>query len=66
MPLPKLADMSGVPIEKIDHYELGKNEIVLDHMLRIACALEVEVGTLLLAPANEQLRKTMQTAAPWE
>jgi transcriptional regulator with XRE-family HTH domain len=47
MPLPKLANMSGVPIEKIDHYELGKNEIPLDHILRIACALDVEVASLL-------------------
>ncbi|MGB9154307.1 MAG: helix-turn-helix transcriptional regulator [Alphaproteobacteria bacterium] len=47
MPLGILSGLSGLPREKIDHYELGKNEITLDHMLRIACALETDVSVLL-------------------
>ena len=47
IPLHKLARDAGVPELKIDHYELGKNEIPLDHMLRIACALEIKVADLL-------------------
>lgn len=47
MPLGVLAGLSGLPRETIDHYELGKNEITLDHMLRLACALDADVGALL-------------------
>ena len=47
MPLLKLAHKVGVPLEKIDHYELGKNEIPLDHALKIACALGVDIGVLM-------------------
>ena len=48
MPLKKLARLSGVSEHLIDHYELGKNEIGLDELLKIACALEVEVRELLI------------------
>lgn len=47
MPLRKLARLSGVSERLLDHYELGKNEIGLDDLLKIACALHVEVGTLI-------------------
>ena len=47
MPLKKLARLSGVPERLLDHYELGKNEIGLDELLKIACALEVEVRELI-------------------
>lgn len=47
MPLHKLALATGVPVLKLDHYELGKSEIPFDHALRIACALDVSVDALL-------------------
>jgi transcriptional regulator with XRE-family HTH domain len=36
-----LAKQSGVPEERLDRYELGKNEIRLDELLKLACALDV-------------------------
>ena len=42
MPLHKLAQTTEVPAEHLDHYELGRNEIPFDHILKIACALGVE------------------------
>ena len=45
--LAKLAKLSGIAEDKIDRYELGKNEIRLDELLRIACVLDVRVGVLL-------------------
>ncbi len=47
MPLKKLARLSGVPEHLLDHYELGKNEIGLDELLKIACALEIELRELI-------------------
>ncbi len=43
----KLSQLSGVPELLLDHYELGKNEIRLDELLKIACALEVGVVELV-------------------
>ena len=37
--LAKVARASGVAEEMIDRYELGKNEIRLDELLRVACVL---------------------------
>ena len=50
MPLRKLARLSDVPERLIDQYELGKDEITLDAMLKIACVLGVEVKALMDAP----------------
>ena len=47
LPLRKLARLTGVSELLLDHYELGKNEIGLDELLKIACALEVELKELL-------------------
>jgi transcriptional regulator with XRE-family HTH domain len=47
LPLVKLARLTGVPEANLDRYELGKSEIRLDEMLKIACALEVPVGALV-------------------
>ena len=47
MPMRKLAQATDVSIEHIDDYELGRNEIPFDHILKIACALGVEVEALL-------------------
>ena len=44
--LHKLAAASGVPPEMLDRYELGKNEIRLEEMLRIASALDLRITAL--------------------
>jgi transcriptional regulator with XRE-family HTH domain len=46
MTLRKLSKKSGVPEHRIDQYELGKNEITLDHLLKIACVLRVRLTSL--------------------
>jgi len=45
--LRKLAKITGICEGLLDHYELGKNEIALDEMLKIACALRVPVAELM-------------------
>jgi hypothetical protein len=45
--LRKLAKLTGLSELLLDHYELGKNEIALDEMLKIACALGVPVTELM-------------------
>ena len=47
LPLKKLAKLTGVSELLLDHYELGKNEIGLDELLKIACALETKVEELI-------------------
>ncbi len=47
LPLRKLARLTGLSELLLDHYELGKNEIGLDELLKIACALEVELKELI-------------------
>jgi transcriptional regulator with XRE-family HTH domain len=47
MTLKKLSHLSGVPEDKLDQYELGKNEIRLDQLLKIACSLEMRVRELM-------------------
>lgn len=49
LPLKKLAKLTGISEGLLDHYELGKNEIALDEMLKIACALRVPVTELIQA-----------------
>jgi transcriptional regulator with XRE-family HTH domain len=58
--LGKLASASGVSADRIDRYEMGKNEIQLDELLRIACALDVQIAALLEdgGPAYMSSRKT--------
>lgn len=43
----KLAVMADVPELQIDHYELGKNEITVADMVKIACVFDVDVAELL-------------------
>ena len=45
--LTKLARATGISEHLLDHYELGKNDINLMVLLKIACALEVEVSELM-------------------
>ena len=47
--LGKLSRLTGINEGLLDHYELGKNEIALDEMLKIACALCVPVTELMQA-----------------
>jgi len=39
--------MSGVTEENIDYYELGRHDISLSDMFKLACALGVEMRVLL-------------------
>lgn len=48
MPLKKLAKLTAVSELLLDYYELGKSEIRLDELLKIACALEVEIAQLIM------------------
>jgi hypothetical protein len=47
LPLRKLSCLTGVPEHVLDYYELGKGEIRLDEMLKIACILKVEIKALV-------------------
>lgn len=47
MTLRYLSKKSGVPELRIDHYELGKNNLDFVHLVKIACTLEVDVKELL-------------------
>ena len=47
MQLRKLAKITGISELLLDHYELGKNEIALEEMLKIACALRVPITELM-------------------
>jgi len=48
MTMGKLAKTSGVPEWRIDHYELGKNEIALSNLLKIACALGLAMQEIFI------------------
>ena len=45
--LQKLSRLTGVPEAMLDQYELGKGKILVEHMLRIASALEVSAPDLM-------------------
>ncbi|MBY0407202.1 MAG: helix-turn-helix domain-containing protein [Rickettsiales bacterium] len=47
MTLSSLSRRCGVPEHRLDQYELGKNAIALDDMLKIACVFGVETEGLL-------------------
>ena len=46
MTLRHLSKKSGVPELKPDQYELGKSEITLEHLLKVACVLRVRLVSL--------------------
>jgi transcriptional regulator with XRE-family HTH domain len=46
LPLRKLARLTSINESRLDQFELGKNAIHLDELLKIACALGIEVGDL--------------------
>ncbi|MEZ5690425.1 MAG: helix-turn-helix transcriptional regulator [Rickettsiales bacterium] len=45
--LKKLAVSSGISEHMLDCYELGKYEITIEHILRISCAMKMEMERLL-------------------
>ncbi len=45
--LRKLSRLNGIPECLLDQYELGKNEIRLEEVLKISCVLEVRLSKLL-------------------
>ncbi len=45
--LSKLACLSNINESRLDQFELGKNEIRLDELLKIACILEVQMEELI-------------------
>ena len=45
--LKKLSRLTGIPAHKLDQYELGKGEIRLDEVLKLACAFGVEMSNIL-------------------
>ena len=47
MPLDRLARRCGLGAETLDRFEMGKNEITLFHIIRIASALDVAVGEIV-------------------
>lgn len=47
MPLKKLAKKTGISAERLDYWEMGRMEINLTHIIRIAAALGVSQATLL-------------------
>jgi transcriptional regulator with XRE-family HTH domain len=47
MTLRTLSKKSDVPEYLIDQYELGKNQIGLEQLLRIACVLGIKAESLL-------------------
>lgn len=58
MPLKKLARLSGVSEQLLDHYELGKNEIGLDELLKIACVFDIKVDALMFDTDYTALHKS--------
>ena len=48
MTLRKLSRLSGISEPLLDHYELGKNEIGVNELFKIACALGVPVEKMMV------------------
>lgn len=44
--LHRLSLLTGISIELLDQFEMGKNEIALRELLKISCVLGVEVGDI--------------------
>ncbi len=50
MTLRKLSELSGISMNLLDFYEMGKFEIRLNELYRISCALDVELEKLFPKP----------------
>lgn len=46
-PLTRLAETTGLSERLLDRYEMGKDDINLHHLLRIACALRTDLKNLV-------------------
>jgi len=47
LPLRKLACLTSINESRLDQFELGKNEIRMDELLKIACALGIQILNLI-------------------
>jgi transcriptional regulator with XRE-family HTH domain len=47
LPLRKLARLTSINESRLDQFELGKNEIRMDELLKIACVLGIEVAEII-------------------
>ncbi len=47
MPLRKLARLTGIPEALLDQFELGKDDIRLEGLVKIACALNFPLPQLM-------------------
>ena len=47
-----LSHITGISSDKIDQYELGKNEIGIEALVQLACGLDLEVGEFFLTLIN--------------
>lgn len=45
--LHRLENRTGIPAQLLDYYELGKSEVSLQALLKIACALRAEIIELI-------------------
>lgn len=52
--LRKLARRTGIDAHKLDQFEMGKNQIQLEHLCVIAQQLNTEIETLLLLPYGDE------------
>lgn len=46
MPLETLAKLTGLSLHRLDGYEMGRGDVQLRELLKIACALEIGIDRL--------------------
>ena len=66
MPLRKLARITRINESRLDQFELGKNEIRLDELLKIACALGAEIEEMIESNSRTawgQVKKGLKESA---
>jgi transcriptional regulator with XRE-family HTH domain len=47
LPLQKLSAISNIPENTLHHYELGKGEISIAELLKIACVFQLDISELM-------------------
>jgi len=52
MPLRKLSRLTGIPEALLDQFELGKDDIRLEGLVKIACALKADTMMLMRETAT--------------
>ena len=50
-----LSRAACISIEKLDQYELGKNEISIEALVKLAFALDIDVGEFFLTVVPSQI-----------